>query len=328
MTQRIESKTKGDRFESSVIDGRVSKDLNIPITAPLSPTLNRRKALFILGGVIVAMFYPGKIFAQEQESEEVIPEDGEAIETSEEIVPTSPAEVELINDEIVTPRPFEERLAEALQDPIYTQWRDAAGTIIKAPTSVDPKLLDIAEAKTERMLAYRKDLREKLAYFNTQMVILPKNMKLTELPEFSYLTGVPTPQGTNWDNKRGIGSNGIISAGAVGEERLEAQDIALGAWEHEQAHNIQIGFTPDDRTKLLELYIKYRDTEIFGNSYVIYDRNEFFAVMSQIYTGGTTDQVFARSSTGQVISTPDDILAKTPDVYQFLANIYGPREGK
>ncbi len=248
---------------------------------------------------------------------------------------TAPGEIteptgegEIVGGEIInTPLSFEQKVAiEREKHPVYTQFVEAAGTIIKAPASVDPKLLNIAQAKTEKLLSYRPDIRDKLVTLNIRRIIIPKNMQLTQLPEYMDKAGKLTTSGRKWEDTRGIASDGLRPS-ASGEENLK-EDIGIGNYEHEEIHNMQLGFTPEDNRRLRELYIKYQEMGIFGDSYVVKNEDEFVAVFGQIYTGGTTDQIFARSSTNQVISTPDDILIKTPDVYQFLSSIFGSREGK
>ena len=137
--------------------------------------------------------------------------------------------------------------------PYYTQFRDASGITVKAPSVVDPRALDVAVQVVEQMLRGRDDIRGRLVQQEAALAIIPKASFVTELPEFAGLSGRIDRNGNAYDSFaiRGLGAVRGQPVSATSEENLLglpgdpfwAESIA----HHEFAHAVMnLGFTTDD----------------------------------------------------------------------------------
>lgn len=108
---------------------------------------------------------------------------------------------------------------------------------------------DAAEAEAARvvkMMTTRPDLQKKLKAAKVELVIIPKDVAMTALPEFAALKGQRTFDGRAWDDVRGVGGtltpDGCIAVG-IPEENLAdlPSDTYPGTYSvavHELAHCI------------------------------------------------------------------------------------------
>ncbi len=125
-----------------------------------------------------------------------------------------------------------------------------------------------------------KSIARTLLDKNTAIVVVPKNKKMTDLPQFSSLVGKKTFDGRDWDKVRGSGGmeiNGHIYV-AVTEENVlgtDAEgDVSGTQWcyasgysttTHEIAHVIDMhGLSDEDRKKVDELYKAKKDKQAKG----------------------------------------------------------------
>ena len=92
--------------------------------------------------------------------------------------------------------------------PYYTQFRDASGITVKAPSVVDPRALDAAVQVVEQMLRGRDDIRGRLVQQEAALAIIPRDSFVTELPEFAWLSGQIDRNGNAYDSFaiRGLGA--------------------------------------------------------------------------------------------------------------------------
>ncbi len=115
---------------------------------------------------------------------------------------------------------------------------------------------------------------------NTVIVVIPKNKKMTELPQFASLAGKKTFDGRNWEDVRGSGGmalNGKIYVAVTEENTLGTDgtgDVSGTQWcyasgysttTHETAHVIDIhGLTAEDRKTVDDLYKAKKDKQKAG----------------------------------------------------------------
>jgi len=115
---------------------------------------------------------------------------------------------------------------------------------------------------------------------NAVVVVVPKNKKMTDLPQFSSLAGKKTFDGRDWDKVRGSGGmeiNGHIYVAVTEENTLGTDgegDVSGTQWcydsgysttTHEIAHVIDMhGLTPEDRKKVDDLYKAKKDKQTNG----------------------------------------------------------------
>jgi hypothetical protein len=101
----------------------------------------------------------------------------------------------------------------------------------------------------------RPDIAARLAARRVTIVIIPQNVRMTDLPEFASLRGQRTVDGRPWEDVRGVGGtptrDGRIVVG-ISEEDLaklpnDPYPVGFSVAEHEIAHVIQnYGLPPDE----------------------------------------------------------------------------------
>ena len=71
----------------------------------------------------------------------------------------------------------------------YVQFEDADGIVVKATSSVEPQALEKARYIAIEMLSGDEDIRERLVTVGAEVGIIPRDAFITDLPEFSNLSG-------------------------------------------------------------------------------------------------------------------------------------------
>lgn len=166
-----------------------------------------------------------------------------------------------------------------LSDTEFTQ--AAALMILNVPASV----VEGAKARTVALshlaiLLKDKSIARNLLDKKTAVVVIPKNKKMTDLPQFSSLAGKKTFDGREWENVRGSGGmeiNGHIYVAVTEENTLGTDaegDVSGTDWcyasgysttTHEIAHVVDIhGLTAEDRKKVDELYKAKKQKQTAG----------------------------------------------------------------
>lgn len=160
-----------------------------------------------------------------------------------------------------------------------TEFTQAASLII---LSVPGTVVESDKARTVVMshlevLFKNKVVARNLLDKNAVIVVVPKNKKMTDLPEFASLAGTQTFDGRNWEDVRGSGGlelNGKIYVAVTEENTLGTDaegDVSGTQWcydsgysttTHEIAHVIDIhGLTAPDRKKVDDLYKAKKDKQ-------------------------------------------------------------------
>lgn len=166
-----------------------------------------------------------------------------------------------------------------------------------------------------------------------RVFVIPRDKKLTDLPEFSDMKGRRTFDGRLWDGVRGTGSHQLAGGGwavAVAEENLAAP-IAKGyprlyLFVHEFAHTVQLHGLPSvappgGGPSLLESFELYKAAMAKpGKStlgpYADANAREYFAEATAAYF----DLEFA----GKEADDRRDLAKNRPEMAAFLRRVYGP----
>ena len=173
-----------------------------------------------------------------------------------------------------------------------------------------------------------------LAQGNVFLFIIPKDKKLTDVPEFSGLRGKTTFDGRLWDDVRGVGyyplADGRGVGVAVGEENLLGGTNdppegypALFVLAHEFSHSVQFVGLP---TELYDRSLKiYRESMLRKEGtglgrYADANANEDFAQAAAAYFGvGHLDSPKQHGEAAR-----RRLREGQPRMYELVAQIYGP----
>jgi hypothetical protein len=192
---------------------------------------------------------------------------------------------------------------------------------------VSPTALDACEAFVKLTLSARKDIQERLKKEQVALVILPRNKKMTDAPQFASLKGTKTFDGRMWDDVRGSGGMrvaGGLWAIAVPEENLIAAEPDTDKYSsgysvglHEFAHTVHSkGVSDTERKTIRGLYEARKKaggpwTEAYGAS----NEQEYYAQCTTCFFG-------ANEGIGQ--NGAAWLLANDKPMYDFLVSVYGP----
>ena len=224
---------------------------------------------------------------------------------------------EILNSFSVTTRPAT----------YYKQFLNFQGITIKATGKVDPEAMYTAADIVDVMLDGRDDLPKCLANTGAGLAIIPKDEYITTVPEFAFLKGKIDKKDPNMDRPydafiiRGQGgARGQPVAATAEENLLRLPNDPLGFVDvtiHEFAHSIQeICFTQGDHERWNRFYSEARQANAFPGAYAMVDTREFFAVLTTVYFGATTEL----GDKARVRKTLEDDF---PGVWGFLEEIYG-----
>ncbi|MFN7142266.1 MAG: hypothetical protein ACK4YP_00695, partial [Myxococcota bacterium] len=128
---------------------------------------------------------------------------------------------------------------------------------------VSPTAVEACARFVTATIAGRPDIQDRLKDEEVVLVIIPRNRKMTDMPEFANLRGDTTVDGRLWDNVRGSGGKRVRGGAwaiAVPEENLvevgtdtygEGYNVGL----HEFAHTIHSqGLPRSERERIEALY--------------------------------------------------------------------------
>ena len=191
-------------------------------------------------------------------------------------------------------------------------------------TNVSPSALDACERFLTDMLARRPDIQRRLAKVHATLVIIPRDGRMTDLPQFSDLAGQSTFDGRPWEEVRGSGgmaSGGAWNIGIAEETLIHTEGSAYGEGTsvgmHEFAHTVHTkGLSKDERARVTALYEARKRaggpwTEAYGAS----NELEYFAQATNCYF---------RQNKGIGQNDPGWLEANDPGLHAFLAQVYGP----
>ena len=202
--------------------------------------------------------------------------------------------------------------------PYYVQFEDAEGIVIKAASSVQPEALEKAREIAIEMLSGDEDIRERLVTVGAAIAIIPRDAFITNLPEFSHLSGRLNRSGQAYDSFaiRGLGAARGQSLSAISEENLLRLPVDPSRGEsvlhHEFAHAIMdVGFNSAMHAQWSEIYENAVQAQRFSETLDIPHARAYFAELSLSFFSVNDERLGS-----------SDILAEDPEAYAFLQSIY------
>ncbi len=204
------------------------------------------------------------------------------------------------------------------------QRREVLGVIILG-RGVSPSALDSCERFIVATLSARKDVQVRLRKEQAALVIIPRDKKMTDVPEFASLKGTQTFDGRMWDDVRGSGGmrvpSGLLAIGVPEENLVDAgtdsyaDGYSVGL--HELAHAIHWkGLADKEREQVTALYEARKKaggpwTEEYGAS----NEWEYYAQATNCFFG-------VNDGIGQ--NGADWLQKYDAPMSAFLTTVYGP----
>jgi hypothetical protein len=186
------------------------------------------------------------------------------------------------------------------------------------PASVDAVRGLLGEMRVSR------HLRERLREARLSIVIVPRRVSLTEVPQFASLRGKNTFDGRRWDHVRGSGGvrlpDGRVAV-AIPEENLfgwgDDPYPSLAIAVHEVAHAIHDRvLTPADRARVAAAYRARLDSGgPFTDAYAKSNVSEYFAQGANAFFGRYPSRA-GRDATW--------LYAHDRELYGALVHVFGP----
>ncbi len=201
--------------------------------------------------------------------------------------------------------------------PYYVQFEDADGIVIKAASSVHPEALEKAREIAIEMLSGDENIRMRLVTVGAEIGIIPRDAFITDLPEFSNLSGRLDRNGQAYDSFaiRSLGASRGQPLSVISEENLSTPgDTFRGesVLHHEFAHAIMdLGFNSAMHSQWSEIYENAAQAQRFSRTLVIPHARAYFAELSLSFFSVNDERV-----------GPSDVLAEDPEAYAFLQAVY------
>jgi hypothetical protein len=206
------------------------------------------------------------------------------------------------------------------------QLQTTAGVQIRGH-GVSPSAMQASSAFVQQTIGGREDIQRRMSRANVAIVIVPRGVKMTDLPEFQSLRGQRTFDGRPWEEVRGSGGittpDGLFAVAVPEENLIDAGPDSYGEFNvgmHEFAHVVHSkGLSREERGQITSLYSARREangpwTEAYGAS----NEREYFAQ--------ATNAFFRQNGTvGQ--NSPEWLQANDRAMYDFLVTIYGQPPG-
>jgi hypothetical protein len=210
----------------------------------------------------------------------------------------------------------------------YTQCDVVLGVVIKATTGVDPRAITQARSRVQDLVAFRTDIRQRMVNRNAALAIIPRDVYITQLPDYTVLKGGKTSDGRPYDAFliRGVGGflgnpvsstseeNLLRTCCGVAGDRFQREDITY----HEFGHAVMdLGFSRDELATWNAIYAQAHQAGRFAGVYADVNAHEYWAELTQAW--------FRSSFAGNAgVSNAAEIAAKDPAAYDVLDAVYGP----
>ncbi len=227
----------------------------------------------------------------------------------------------------LTPTPSPTAIVETVEDLVdeyYTQFLTVKGVTIKGNDAIDPMAFQSAADMIGPMLSGRQDIAECAEEVDMELAIIPREEKITTLPEFRFLEDTTTHDGRSYESVRGGGAVRGRPITVTSEESLLGLKenrypyIAL-VTVHEFAHSIQnLCFTAEDHSEWEAFYDSALQDNLYPGAYLMTNSMEFFAVFSTAYFEVTTE--LGPNTSRALVKT------NYPEIFEFLDEVYGGAE--
>lgn len=189
----------------------------------------------------------------------------------------------------------------------------------------------VAESRMREVLGNLKDpAAGELKGATVELHIIPKDKKLTDLPEFASLKGTKTFDGRNYDDLRGAGGTkvGDTIRYAIAEEQLipvagKPSGYAMGfVAGHESGHVVeQFGVTADQKKDLQDAYDARKRAGgpwLAPEWYTKSNTGEYFAQSTAAYF----NRPYSTSDEDKKTYTRDWLKKNDPAMFKLLSAIY------
>lgn len=198
----------------------------------------------------------------------------------------------------------------------YKQYASAAGITIKAKEKVSAIAFEKARKTVLKMTSFRPDIRSKFINVGAYVVIVPKGDTPPSLPEFQFLRGQRDEGGRMYETPNG-GLGGVKGFYPTAIPEDELIDPSPDRWRispHEFAHHIGSVFSQREDDMLNSAYNKAKQDGYLNGDYAQNTAGEFWADHSSAWIDGDR----------RAIGRPEDILRRSPQIYNLLMEVYGP----
>lgn len=209
-------------------------------------------------------------------------------------------------------------------NPFYQKILDNSGITIVSDATVDDEALLRAQYVVNTMLKYLPDVKQSMQNAKFRVNIIARKQIVTDLPDFSYLTGVSSTEtgsvGMAYSSLRALGGRTAL---AVGEENLLcdsvqpfwSEDVSV----HEFAHSIKMHMTSQMSGRIDAAYNSAVANHLYTPGiYMMANSQEYWAEATQSWFGVTLRIDVNNGYNTRAKLTPHDptIIGILNDVFQ------------
>ena len=209
--------------------------------------------------------------------------------------------------------------------------RDIMGVAITAPIGVRLSALADVQQIVQTEVGKNEYAQKHFRDAKVSIVIVPAEVAMTSLPEFSHLQGKQTFDGRDWSTVRGMGGTATPSGKfsmAVAEESIVPVPNTISRYPatysvamHELAHVLEAkGMTKEQQAKVKALYAAHqqRDPGDLKDTWT----DKYGSANEQEYFAQATNAFFDRNVMGKNHSGRAWLQKNDPDMYAFLVDLY------
>ena len=177
--------------------------------------------------------------------------------------------------------------------PVSVQSAGGAAVPILEDSSISLPARAKARALLDEMLAQSPQaLKDSMKSGRVFLALIPKDKKLTDLPQFKSLRGVKLPDGRTWDDIRGVGfvsqTDGAVAVGAGEENFLPGEPDGYPKaflLAHELSHAVhEYGLSRAEKRALASRFEARKGTGLpFPSQYAAGNPYEYFAVSGSAF---------------------------------------------
>ena len=205
--------------------------------------------------------------------------------------------------------------------PIVWKNQESGGITYVFASTVSPIALERAKFIVENMLADLPGVRVSMKKVGFKVEIIPKDLVLSDLPDYAALKGKRTRDGRDFDTgTRGLGGGDMCS---IGEENLlclpvqsyRQEDVLI----HEFSHSIKDHLPREQSVAIDAAFDGASSHSLYPTGiYMIRDSQEYWAEGTQVWFEATR-----RSDVNGGFNTPAALRGHDPKLFDALQRVYG-----